>query len=124
MDDGFGYGSIAVIGVAATGIGWLLGGNQAKKKVNHRWFDALSRCCEKGVPTGSDLDESERVALFGALKRHAETKLGLNLDDGIVHAMQSAAKDIMSKVGVNAWTTGKDTDAAKADIFLREVLAV
>ena len=124
MDDGFGYGTVGFVAVAATGIGWLLGGTRATKKVNARWYDALTKCSDKGLPTGSDLDENERVALFGALKRHAETKLGLDLEDGVLPAMKAAANDILNKIGVESWTSGKDTEAAKADAFMKEVLAV
>lgn len=108
--DGFGYGSLAVVGIAASVGGWLLGDKRGQSKAGSRWETALTKCAETGLPTGSDLNEAERKTLFATLKKHADD-IGVTASK-VTDRMQAAAMDILGRAGVRQFVTGeKRTDA-------------
>ena len=110
MQDGFGYGTIGIVALATTGLGFLIGDNRGQKKAGKRWHVAMQKCAATGLPTGSDLNEAERKSLFGVLKQHADD-LGVSPAMAVTERMALAAKDLLGKTGVAQFVSGEKNDA-------------
>ena len=110
MNDGLGYGTLFVVGIAGTIAGCLLGDKRGQKKAGIRWSDAVQKCAKTGLPTGSDLNEAERKDLFAMLKMHAD-EIGVTAVE-ITERMRLAALDLMGRTGVRQFTTDEKDGVA------------
>jgi len=107
MDNGYGFGTVLLGIIAGTVLGSWDGRKRGAKKAGQRWHDAILQCAKTGLPTGSDLSEDERVALFAMLKRNAEER-GLDFDEeSIAEVLRHSANDLVAKAAIVKCTTGE-----------------